>query len=75
VFLFFEIEVDRQSAKVHALICFQLFLPLHCFAEAGVVGGCAEACKRIPGPDFAQAACQMLCDYVGVMGFRNLIEM
>ena len=42
--------------------------------DGGVIGGCGEACNRLPGEDWAVRACEIVCDYVGLEAFLSLVE-
>ena len=45
--------------------------------DAGVVGGCADVCGILENKthsEIAGVACNLLCDYVGIKTFIDLIE-
>ena len=46
-------------------------------ADAGVVGGCGELCQLLDekvNNKVLDAVCNLLCDYVGIKEFIDLIE-
>ena len=45
--------------------------------DVGVVGGCADLCgilEEKTGSKIAGLACNLLCDFVGIKEFINIIE-
>lgn len=45
--------------------------------DAGVVGGCEELCQLLEEKvhsQLAEVVCDILCDYVGIKEFINIIE-
>lgn len=48
------------------------------FLDVGVVGGCTELCsllaEKLDNSTIVDAACELLCAYVGIKEFINIIE-
>jgi len=46
---------------------------LNAILNGGVIGGCEELCAFVPDP-LAQAACNLICDYVGIDVFIDAVN-
>jgi len=73
------VKIGKHSSKIDFCnVCVQIMGEiinelLNIILNIGVVGSCAELCGYLPNK-YEQDACNLICDYVGIVEFVKLIE-